>query len=101
MVRMYAWIMVGSGLCCVVRGVLTLSDRGNATDVRTRRAGRGWVAMGGGFVLNGGSALLGFSSGTRVSLSFVALALIVLGGVFMVSGGASSQARRLGRSGRP
>jgi hypothetical protein len=57
--------------------------------------------MGGGFVLNGGSALLGFSSGTRVSLSGVALALIVLGGAFMISGGASAPARRRGRSGRP
>ncbi|MER5791782.1 hypothetical protein [Streptomyces sp. NPDC001980] len=96
---MSAWIMLGSGCLFVVLGVLTLIGRGAAAYARSRRAGWGQAAMGGGFVLDGGSKLLGFSSGTETVLSTVALGFVVLGGAVQAQAEVSAMARRAGGGG--
>lgn len=96
---MSAWIMLGAGCLLVTLGVLTMTGRGAEARTRSPRAGWGWTAMGGGFVLDGGPRLLGFSSGTAMVLSAVALGLIVLGAVLQVSGGVFTKARRAGDGG--
>jgi hypothetical protein len=53
--------------------------------------GWGWVAMGGGFVLDGGPTLLGFSFGTRANLAGVGLVVTVLGGVLVLWGRAKAR----------
>lgn len=93
---MSAWIMLGAGCFFVVMGVFTLSGRGTAAYTRSPWAGWGWIAMGGGFVLDGGPKLLGFSSGAAAALSAVAMGLIVLGAVLQVWRGAFAKARRAG-----
>jgi hypothetical protein len=94
---MSAWIMLGAGCFFVVMGVFTLSGRGTAAAyVRSPWAGWGWIAMGGGFVLDGGPKLLGFSSGAAAALSAVAMGLIVLGAVLQVWRGAFAGARSAG-----
>jgi hypothetical protein len=93
---MSAWIMSGAGWFFVVQGVLTLNGRGTAAYARSPWAGWGWMAMGGGFLLDGGPKLLDFSSGAAANLSAVALGLIVLGAVLQVRGGAFAKARRAG-----
>ncbi|MGW1890106.1 hypothetical protein ACWCP6_07515 [Streptomyces sp. NPDC002004] len=93
---MSAWIMLGSGCFLVVLGVLTLNGRGTAAYAPSPRAGWGWIAAGGGFVLDGGPKLLGFPSEAAMVLSTVALGLIVLGAVLQVRGGAFAKARRAG-----
>jgi hypothetical protein len=91
---MSAWIMLGAGCFLAVLGVLTLNGRGTAAYARSPWAGWGWIAIGGGFVLDGGPKLLGFSSEAATNLSAVALGLIVLGAVLQVRGGAFTKARR-------
>jgi hypothetical protein len=93
---MSAWIMLGSGCFFVVLGVLALNGRGTAAYAQSPWAGWGWIAVGGGFVLDGGPKLLGFSSGAAANLSAVALGLVVLGAVLQVRGGAFAKARRAG-----
>lgn len=93
---MSAWIMLGSGCFFAVLGVLTLKGRGTAAYARSPRTGWGWIAMGGGFILDGGPELLGFSSESAANLSAVALGLIVLGAALQVRGGAFAKARRAG-----
>ncbi|WP_377273205.1 hypothetical protein [Peterkaempfera sp. SMS 1(5)a] len=75
--------------------MFALNGRGSAAYAGSPVVGWGWVAMGGGFLLDGGPALLGFSPGTRADLSTVALVLIALGGVPLIWGRASSKARRV------
>ncbi|MDF3302238.1 hypothetical protein [Streptomyces tropicalis] len=88
---MSAWIMVGSGCLVVVLGVLALNGRGTAAYGPSPVAGWGWIAVGGGFILDGGPRLLGFPSGAAMLLSTVALGLVVLGGVLLVRGGRSAR----------
>lgn len=90
---MSAWIILGSGCFVVVLGVLTLIGRGIA---QSPKAGWGRIAMGGGFVLDGGAKLLGFSSGAGMVVSAVALGLIVLGGALQIRVGAFAKARHAG-----
>jgi hypothetical protein len=55
---MSAWIILGSGCFVVVLGALTLTgSRGIAANTRSPGDGWGRVAMGGGFVLDGGAEL--------------------------------------------
>ncbi|MET7856747.1 hypothetical protein ABZS81_05880 [Streptomyces sp. NPDC005318] len=93
---MSAWIMLGSGCFVVVLGVLTLNGRGTAAYARSPWAGWGWIAMGGGLVLDGAPKLLGLSFEAVANLSAVALGLIVLGAVLQVRGRAFAKARRAG-----
>ncbi|MFI5811930.1 hypothetical protein [Streptomyces sp. LN325] len=93
---MSAWIMLGVGCCFVVLGVLTLNGRGTAAYARSPWAGWGWIAMGGGFVLDGGPKLLGFSFQAVANLSTVALGFIVLGAALQVRGRAFAKTRRAG-----
>lgn len=93
---MSAWIMLGSGCFFVVLGVLTLNGRGAAAYAPSPRAGWGWMAVGGGFVLDGGPKLLSFSSGPAMVLSTVALGLVVLGAALQVRGGAFAKDRTAG-----
>lgn len=93
---MSAWIMLGSGCFSAVLGVLTLNGRGTAAYARSPRVGWGWIAMGGGLILDGGPKLLGFSSEAAANLSAVALGLVVLGAALQVRGGAFTKARRTG-----
>jgi hypothetical protein len=93
---MSAWIMSGAGCVFVVMGVLTLNGRGVVAYARSPWAGWGRIAMGGGFVLDGGPEILGFSSGAAAALSAVAMGLIVLGAVLQVRRGAFAEARRAG-----
>ncbi len=93
---MSAWIMLGSGCFFVVLGVLTLNGRGAAGYAPSSGAGWGWMAVGGGFVLDGGPKLLGFFSGPAMVLSTVALGLVVLGAALQVRGGAFAKARSAG-----
>ncbi|MEU6775303.1 hypothetical protein [Streptomyces sp. NPDC046759] len=93
---MSAWIMLGAGCFFVAMGVFTLSGRGTAAYTPSPWAGWGWIAMGGGFVLDGGPKLLGFSSAAAAALSAVAMGLIVLGAVLQVWRGAFAKARRAG-----
>ena len=91
---MSAWIMLGSGCFVVVLGVLTLTGSlGIAEYARSPRAGWGRIAMGGGFVLDGGAKLLGFSSGAGMVVSTVALGVIVLGAVLQLRAGTFAKAR--------
>ncbi|AXI79458.1 hypothetical protein C7M71_020640 [Peterkaempfera bronchialis] len=71
---MSAWIMLGSGCFLVAMGVL-------------------WIAMGGGFVLDGGPILLGLPSGIGSALSTVALGLILLAAVLQVRAGVFARRR--------
>lgn len=94
---MSAWIMLGSGCFVVVLGVLTLTgSRGIAAYARSPRAGWGRIAMGGGFVLDGGAKLLGFSSGAGMVVSSIALGLIVLGAALHIRAGVFARARHAG-----
>ena len=91
---MPAWIMIGSGCIVVVLGVLALNGRGPVVATRSAQAGWGRIAMGGGFVLDGGTKLLGFPSGVALVVSAVALVIVVLGAVLQIQGGAFTKARR-------
>lgn len=94
---MSAWIMLGSGCFVVVLGVLTLTgSRGIAEYARSPRAGWGRIAMGGGFVLDGGARLLGFSSGAGMVVSTIALGVIVLGAVLQLRTGMFAKAHHAG-----
>ena len=93
---MSAWIIFGSGCFVVALGALTLIGRGIA---RSPRAGWGRIAMGGGFVLDGGARLLDFSSGAGMVVSAVALGLVVLGAALQIRAGVFAKAR--GRRPRP
>lgn len=94
---MTAWVMLGSGCFAVVLGVLTLTgSRGIAEYARSPRAGWGRIAMGGGFVLDGGAKLLGFSSGAGMVVSTVALGIVVLGAVLQLRAGVFAKARHAG-----
>ncbi|MGW5304741.1 hypothetical protein ACWERF_12470 [Streptomyces griseoluteus] len=85
---MTGWIMLGSGCFVVVLGVLTLTgSRGIAEYTRSPRAGWGRMAMGGGFVLDGGAKLLGFSFGAGMVVSTIALGIILLGAVLQLQAG--------------
>jgi hypothetical protein len=89
-----AWFTLGAGCFFVAMGVLTLNGRGTAVYTRSPWAGWGWIAMGGGFALDGGPKLLGLSSGAAAALSAVAIGLIVLGAVLQIWRGAFAKARR-------
>ncbi|MER6220962.1 hypothetical protein ACWCYL_09795 [Streptomyces sp. 900105755] len=94
---MSAWIMLGSGCFVVVLGVLTLTgSRGIAAYARSPRAGWGRIAMGGGFVLDGGAKLLGFSSGAGMVVSTIALGIIVLGAMLQLRSGVFTKAVHAG-----
>ncbi|MFJ9350496.1 hypothetical protein [Streptomyces sp. NPDC101237] len=94
---MSAWIMFGSGCFVAVLGVLTLTgSRGIAEYARSPRAGWGRIAMGGGFVLDGGARLLGLSSEAGMLVSTVALGVVVLGAVLQIRAGTLAKARRAG-----
>ena len=93
---MSAWIMLGSGCIVVVLGALTLIGRGIAAYARSPRAGWGRIAMGGGFVMDDGSKLLGFSSGAGLVVSTVALGVVVLGAVLQIRAGVVTRARHAG-----
>ncbi|MGI5141338.1 hypothetical protein [Streptomyces sp. CA-106110] len=93
---MSAWIMLGSGCFIVILGVLTLNGRGTAAYARSPKAGWGSIAMGGGFVLDGGTKLLGFPPEAAWVLSIAALGLVLLGVVLQARGGAFTKARRAG-----
>ncbi|MEU6340891.1 hypothetical protein ABZ883_08060 [Streptomyces sp. NPDC046977] len=90
---MTASFMLIPGFCFVLLGALALNGRGNAAYAGIPMVAWGWVAMGGGFVLDGGPTLLGFSFGTRATLAGVGLVVIVLGGVLVIWG--RSRARRI------
>ncbi|MFF5144400.1 hypothetical protein ACFY6U_32570 [Streptomyces sp. NPDC013157] len=51
------------------------------------------MAMGGGFVLDGGARVLGVSSGVGLVVSGVALGFIVLGAVLQIRAGVFAGAR--------
>ncbi|MFI5974153.1 hypothetical protein [Streptomyces sp. NPDC051452] len=93
---MVAWIILGAGCFAVVVGVLALTGRGVAPHARSRRSGWGRIAMGGGFVLDGGTRLLGVSSGVGLVVSAVALGLVVLGAVLQIRAGAFARTRPAG-----
>ncbi|MFF9363050.1 hypothetical protein [Streptomyces griseoluteus] len=85
---MSAWIMLGSGCFVMLLGVLTLTgSRGIAEYARSPKAGWGRMAMGGGFVLDGGAGLLGFASGAGLVVSTIALGVIMLGAVLQLQAG--------------
>lgn len=91
---MSAWLILGSGCFVVVLGVLTLTgSRGIAAYARSPRAGWGRIAMGGGAVLDGGAKLLGFSYGAGMTVSTIALGLVVLGAVLQLRAGVFAKAR--------
>ncbi|GGS14674.1 hypothetical protein GCM10010269_62290 [Streptomyces humidus] len=98
---MSAWIILCSGCFVVVLGVSTLTgSRGIAAYTRSPRAGWGGIAMGGGFVLDGGARLLGLSSGAGMVVSTIALGVIVLGAVFQLRAGMFARARHAGDADR-
>ena len=93
---MSGWVALGAGCFAVVVGVLTLIGRGVAPQARSRRSGWGRIAMGGGFVLDGGARLLGVSSGVGLVVSALALGLVVLGAVLQIRAGVFARARHAG-----
>ncbi|MFJ3306427.1 hypothetical protein ACIPSA_25550 [Streptomyces sp. NPDC086549] len=93
---MSAWIILGSGCFAVVLGALTLIGRGIAAYAGSPRAGWGRIAMGGGFVLDGGARLLGLSSGAGMVVSAIALGIIVLGAVLQLRAGVFAKTRHAG-----
>lgn len=52
--------------------------------------------MGGGFGLDGGAKLLGFSYGAGMVVSTIALGLVVLGAVLQLRAGVFAKARHAG-----
>ncbi|MFJ6843977.1 hypothetical protein ACIQRE_15030 [Streptomyces griseoluteus] len=97
---MTAWIMLGSGCVAIILGVLTVTGgRGIAEYARSPKAGWGQMAMGGGFVLDGGSRLLGFPSGAGLAVSTVALGIIVLGAVLQLQAGVFTRSAKRGSGG--
>ncbi|MGW1722353.1 hypothetical protein ACWCQK_05355 [Streptomyces sp. NPDC002306] len=94
---MSAWITLGSGCFVVFLGVLTLTgSRGIAEYARSPRAGWGRIAIGVGFVLDGGARLLDFSSGAGMVVSAIALGIIVLGAVLQFRAGVFAKTRHAG-----
>lgn len=94
---MSAWTVLGAGCLVVVLGVLTLTgSRGIAEYARSPKAGWGRIAMGGGFVLDGGARLLHFSSGAGMVVSAISLGIIVLGVVLQLQAGVFAKASHAG-----
>lgn len=93
---MSGWVALGAGCFVVAVGVLALVGRGVAPHARSRRSGWGRIAMGGGFVLDGGARLLGVSSGVGLVVSAVALGLVVFGAVLQIRAGVFARARHAG-----
>lgn len=93
---MSGWITLGAGCFVVAVGVLALIGRGVAPHAQSRKSGWGRIAMGGGFVLDGGARLLGVSSGVGLVVSALALGLVVLGVVLQIRAGVFTRARQAG-----
>ena len=91
---MSAWFALGAGCFAVLVGVLALIGRRVAPHGRARRDGWGRVAMGGGFVLDGGARVLGVSPGAGLAVSAVALGVIVLGAVLQIRAGVFARGRQ-------
>ncbi|MEU5632668.1 hypothetical protein ACH47C_13430 [Streptomyces rishiriensis] len=93
---MTGWVALGAGCFVVAVGVLALIGRQVAPQARSRRSGWGRIAMGGGFVLDGGARLLGVSSAVGLVVSAVALGLVVFGAVLQIRAGVFAKARPAG-----
>ncbi|SEE25962.1 hypothetical protein SAMN05216489_06007 [Streptomyces sp. 3213] len=93
---MSGWIALGAGCVVVAVGVLALTGRGVAPHTKSRKSGWGRIAMGGGFVLDGGARLLGVSSGVGLVVSALALGLVVLGVVLQLRAGLFTRTRQAG-----
>jgi hypothetical protein len=93
---MSGWVALGAGCFVIAVGVLALIGRGVAPHAQSRKSGWGRIAMGGGFVLNGGARLVGVSSGGVLVVSTIALGLVVLGAVLQIRAGAFARVRHAG-----